>query len=328
MGIKLSNNESLIINQLFDTGLFVNNMKNSSKEMVVATESLKKALVQQRINNYLHDLIGIYPENIQENLILLISSDFESAETVHVLLSTLKSVINLPELQEEKTDRDVLTQTIVRQVHSEVTELDEREIYRLISNLFVERFKIFTPDQPELIDSEHDQEISEYWNIDPNFNLIAQGLVNQLTVSNNIVLNDTQRVNRALLIHRYISSKKSPNLWDALLRKKDKIAEQWNNLGRFYLECGDDYALLLDKKRQQVKSKPAVVAIEVAHRIHSGISESELSEEIKAVAKEFFSNSNIGTSLVKDALNDFGLVNIRNGFVFPTPIISRFISKK
>lgn len=328
MGIKLSNNESLIINQLIDTGLFVNNTKNSSKEMAVATESLKKTLVQQKINSYLHDLIGIYPENIQENLILLISSDFESSETVHVLLATLKSVINLPELQEEKTDRDVLTQTIVRQVHSEVTELDEREIYRLINNLFVDRFRIFTPDHPELTDSEHNQEISEYWNIDPNFNLIAQGIVNQLTVRNNIILNDTQRVNRALLIHRYISSKKSPNLWDALLRKKDKIAEQWDKLDRFYLECGDDYALLLDAKRQQVKSKPAVVAIEVSHRINSGISESELNQDIKTVTKEFFPNSNISPSLVKDALNDFGLVNLRNDFVFPTPIISRFVSKK
>jgi len=328
MATKLFNSERLIINQLIDTGLFANSMKSFSKEMAEATESLKKTIVQQKVNNYLHDLIGIYPESIQEILLLLIGSEFESPETVHVLLATLKAVINLPELQDERTDRDVLTQTIVRQVHSEVTDLDEREIHRLITTLFVDRFKLFTLDHPEFIDSEHNQEISEYWNVDPNFNLIAQGIVDQLTSKNNIVLNDTQRVNRALLIHRYISAKRSPYLWDILLNKKDKIAEQWDNLDRFYLECGDGYALLLDKKRQQVKSKPAVVAIEVAHRIHSGISESELNQEIKVIAKEFFPNSNIGLSLVKDALNDFGLINIRNGFVFPTPIIARFVSKK
>lgn len=329
MVTKLSNPERLIINQLIDNGLFISNPNHPTQEMVNAINVLKRPRGQQRINSYINNLIGVYPENVQENLLLMIGSDYESSETVHVLLATLKAVINLPELQASQTDRSVLAQTIIRQVHSEVVDLDEKEIRRIITELFVDRFKLFKLDYPELIQSEQNQEVTEYWNISPDFNLVAQAMVNQMTSLNAVILNDEQRVNRALLLQRFISSKKSPQLWKSLLDKKEKIAEQWANLDRFDIEIGDNYALLLDKKRQQAKSKPAVVAIAVARAIHTGISEVDLNVVIKEKIAEIFPNNNIGLSLVKESLIDFGLINIHDDFIFPTPIIQRFaVSKK
>jgi len=137
-------------------------------------------------------------------------------------------------------------------------------------------------------------------------------------------MSDVQRVNQALLINRYISPKMSPHLWGVLLDKKNKIAEQWENLDRFDLECGDDYALLLDKKRQQVKSRPAVVAIAVAHGIHAGISEDELNQLIKDNVEKLFPSKKITVSQVKESLNDFDLIKIKHDFVYPAPIVKRF----
>jgi len=324
MATRLSNLERLIINQLIDTGLFMSSPVKSTREMTDAVMALKKTVVQNRVNSYLKDLIGINPENIQENLLLMLGSENESAETVHVLLATLKAVINLPELQNGSSDRAVLTQTIVRQVQSEVVDLDEKETQRQISRLFVERFKLFTDDRSDTVQSEQTQEVTEYWDISPDFNLVAQAIVNQLTQKRTTDLNDVQRVNRALLINHYISPKMSPHLWEVLVDKKDKIAEQWENLDRFDLECGDDYALLLDKKRQQVKSKPAVVAIAVSHSIHAGISEAELDQQIKDNIRKLFPTNNIAVSNVRDSLSEFDLIKIKNNFVYPAPIVKRF----
>lgn len=324
MATKLSNLERLIINQLIDTGLFTSSPFKPTNEMNDAVLALKKTIVQNHVNNYLNDLIGINPENIQENLLLTLGSDYESPETVHVLLATLKAVINLPELQSNTSDRAVLTQTIVRQVRSEVVDLDEKEVQRLITELFVERFKLFTEDHPDVAQSEQTQEITEYWNVSPDFNLVAQAIVNRLTSRQEVVMSDVQRVNQALLINRYISPKMSPHLWEVLLDKKDKIAAQWENLDRFDLECGDDYALLLDKKRQQVKSRPAVVAIAVAHGIHAGISEDELNQLIKDNVEKLFPSKKITVSQVKESLNDFDLIKIKHDFVYPAPIVKRF----
>lgn len=117
----------------------------------------------------------------------------------------MKAVINLPELQANQKDRSVLTQTIVRQVHSEVIDLDEKEIRRIINQLFVDRFKLFTLDYPELTQSNQSQEVAEYWNVNPNFNQVAQAIVNQLLVHQELDLNDEQKLNRLLLNSRFIS---------------------------------------------------------------------------------------------------------------------------
>jgi len=309
---------------LIDTGVFTRNHLKQTREMTDAIMALKKTVVQNRVNNYLKDLIGINPENIQENLLLTLGSENESAETVHVFLATLKAIINLPELQNGSSDRSVLTQTIVRQVRSEAVDLDENEVKRLITKLFVERFKLFTEDRPDVAQSEQTQEIIEYWNVSPDFNLVAQAIVNHLTSTQTLGLTDVQRVNRALLINGYISPKMSSHLWEVLLDKKDKIAEQWENLDRFDLECGDDYAVLLDKKRQKSKSKPAVVAIAVAHSIHAGISEAKLNQLIKDSINKLFPAKDISVTNVKDLLSKLYLIKIKNDFVYPTPIVKRF----
>lgn len=328
MSAKLSGSERLIINKLIDTGMFTSNPIKPTNDMTEAVMSLKKTNVQSKIGTYLRNLIGVTPENIQENLLLVLSSEYEAPETVHVLLATLKAVINLPEMQGVREDRAVLISTIIRQVHSEVVDLDEKGIQRLITLLFVDRFKLFTLDYPELTQSEQNQEIDEYWNISPSFTLVAQAIVDQLKKQSEDTLNDIQRVNRSLLVNLYISPKQSPYLWQVLINNKNKIAEQWANLDRFDLECGDDYALLLDKKRNQVQSKPSVVAIDVAHNIHSGISESQLNQAIKDSIKKIFPNNTISLSSVKDSLKEFGIIRIRNEFIFPTPLVKRFSIKE
>lgn len=325
---NLSSSEKMIINQLIDTGVFTSSITKQTKQKRIDTvNSLKRSTVQQRINRYLDDLIGIKPENVQENLLLLLDSSFEDPEVSHVVLATLKTIINLPELQSDRNDRVVEATAVVRQVHSEVIDLDEKEIYRLIVKIFVERFQLFIPDMPEYEDAEHDQEISEYWDVDPNFNLYAQTLVNYLKdkkKNRSSELTEVQRINRALLTHRYLSPSYSPKLWLDLVENKEGIAEQWSKLDRFYLECGDDYALLLDKNRQPSKSKQAAVAIAVAQDIHEGILEADLISEIKRVTKKVLTKSTVSPSLVKDTLKDFDLITIENGFVSPTPIVKRF----
>ena len=326
MATKLSNSERFIINQLIDNGVFTSSVTKQTpatkKEIINA---LKKSSVQQRINKYFDDLLGIKPENFQENLLLLLSSSSEDPETIHVILATLKTIINLPELQTDQDDRVVEASAVVRQVHSEVVDLDEKEIYWMIVKIFVDRFKLFIPDVPEYEEAEHDQEITEFWDVDANFNLFAQGMVNYLKNSvKTKKLTIIQQVNRALLIHRYLSPNNSPRLWMELLKNKEQIASQWSELGRFDLECGNNYALLLDKNRQPSKSKQAAVAIAVAQDIHEGIPEAELMPRIKQVTKKVLTKSTVSASLIKQALIEFDLVVIENEFVSPTAIVKRF----
>ncbi|WP_259681559.1 hypothetical protein [Lactiplantibacillus pentosus] len=69
---ELHHNERLIINQLLDQSLFTSTiqsgMTNRTKE---AIQALKRPQVQQRVNTYLRDLVGVVPENYQENLVFL-----------------------------------------------------------------------------------------------------------------------------------------------------------------------------------------------------------------------------------------------------------------
>lgn len=155
MTTQLNNSERLIVNQLIDNGLFTSNPFKPSKEVLNAVKTLRQTRNQQRVNNYIKNLLGILPENIQENLLLMFGQEFESPENVHVLLATLKTIINLPELQSNPDDRSVLTQVVIRQVNSEVVELDEKEIGSIITEIFVDRFKLFTVDHPVIIQNCH-----------------------------------------------------------------------------------------------------------------------------------------------------------------------------
>lgn len=326
MATSLHHQERIIINRLFDQGLCGGQPDSKDSQAVSeAIVAIKQTAVQQRINHYLHDLLGQVPENYQENLVFLLGEQLSAPETVHVLLATLKAVLNIPELQGNRDDRAVATQTIIQRVHSEVADLDEKEIRRLITKLFVERFKLFVPDLPEYALSEQDQEIEDYWDISPNFNLIAQSLVNALSrQTKKVQFTEIQVVNRTLLTQRYLSRKQMPELFQVLVTHKVEIAAQWQELERFDLECGDDYALLLDRQRQPSKAKPTVVAIAVAQAIGVGLPETELAEEIRTVAAQLLPGYSINISLVKEAFSEFSLVTIDNGFVSPTPLAQRF----
>ncbi len=326
MVTKLTNSEHMIVNQLLDNGLFTSHPYKPSKDMLNAVNVLRQTRNQQRINIYLRDLIGIQPENIQENLLLMFGEEYEDSETVHVLLATLKTIINLPELQTNQSDRTVLTQMVIRQVNSEVVELDEKSIRQIVTEIFVDQFKLFTLDYPEFAPSEQNQEVTEYWHINPDFNTVAQAIVNCIKkdFDKQIDLTTIQKINQQLLIHRYIGSRRYPELWNYLYKNKSQIAEQWAALDRFDLEIGDSYALLLDKKRQQIKSKPAVTAISVAKSIRTGISQDKLNTLIKERIDDIFPNNYIALSQVKESLMDLGLIAIKNEFIFPTPIVQRF----
>lgn len=319
--------DRLIINQLFNNGVFTRTITpKTTGPMVDAINALKKPANQQRLNSYFKNLLGVVPDNYQENLLFLFGTQRLEPEAVHVLLATIKAVINLPELQNTQSDRVVATQTIIRQVHSEVVTLNEKEIRRQITALFVDRFALFVPDLPDLGPSEQTQTVEDYWDVSPDFNYFAQCLVNHLQAQTDTQpLTPVQRVNRALLTQRYLS--RSSKLWPDLLVHKAEIAEQWAQLGRFDLECGDDYALLLDNTRQPSKAKPFVVAIAVANSLGVGIPSDMLTTRIHLLTRQIFPETDVSVSLVKQALTDNGLVKEENQYVSPTPIVSRFVMR-
>ncbi|BDR58488.1 hypothetical protein [Xylocopilactobacillus apicola] len=323
---ELHSSERLIINQLLDHNVFTSSITPElTKTTLRAITVLKRPLVQQRINKYLQDLLGIIPENYQENLLFLVNKEQLPPETVHVLLATLKAVINLPELQGVDGDRVVSTQKIIQLVHSEVTELRESEIAKQITNLFVDRFALFKPELPEEIIKDSNEELIEYWDISPDFNYIAQCLVNLLLKQDEeYKLNDLQRVNRFLLENKYLDSKQSHDLWSIFISNKDLIAQKWAQLKRFDLECGDDYALLLDRSRRTSSSKAFMTAILVAQSLTAGLPKSRLTLLIQQTAKQYFPHFQISISEVRRLLFEQALATQNNGFIIATPVVNRF----
>lgn len=318
----LHQNERLIINALLDRGVFTSTVNgHMTKATVTAVQALKRPLVQQRINTYLRELVGQAPENYQENLVFLAGTEMLAPETVHVLLATLKAILILPEVQEQGS---VPTQTVVRQVHSEVVDLDEREIYRQITALFVDRFGLFVPDAPVNQSSDLPQEINELWEISPNFDAVAQCMVDHIQMTEKSPLTAAQQVNRALLTRPFISRQADADLWETLQAHRLEIAAQWNQLGRFALECGEDYALLLDTQRQPVTSRAFVVAIAVAQQLGAGVPIDDLTAVIKRVTPTVIGDKVLAPTLVKQALLENGLAVARNGFYTATVLVKRF----
>lgn len=322
---ELHHNERLIINQLLDQSLFTSTiqsgMTNRTKE---AIQALKRPQVQQRVNTYLRDLVGVVPENYQENLVFLFGQPQLAPETVHLLLATLKTVINLPEMQ-PGAERIVATQTIVRLVHSEVVTLDEREILRQLNDLFVDRFKLFIPDTPEIQSSEITQEVTEFWDVSPDFNYVAQCIVDYLQQQRQTPeLTADQKVNRALLIQQFIGRQTQPDSWQTLQEHRDRIAEQWRQLQRFDLEIGNNYALLLDTTRQPVTARAFVVAIAVAQQLGVGVPTDQLNDLIRQITPTVIGKNQVNPTEVKKALLANSLVVEAHGFYSPTVLVQRF----
>ncbi|MFC6169635.1 hypothetical protein [Loigolactobacillus jiayinensis] len=325
--VDLHANERLIINQLFDRGIFTSTITpEMTNNTVNAIAALKQPLVQRRITNYLTDLLGMGPYNYQENLLLLVGEQQLTAEEVHVLLATLKAVINEPSIQADEDGRIVSAQTIIRQVRSEVVDLDEKRIFRLIKRLFVERFKLFTPEQLEQAPGDQAILVEEYWSVSPDFTSVAQCLVNNLrTAQQRTPLTEIQQVNRGLLRRRFLSPKVTPYLWTVLVENKVKIAEKWAQLQRFELEIGDDYALLLDRQRQRSAAKPYIIALAVARSLGAGLPQEQLNQRVHQIVERLYgAPQNVSITLVKEALFENALASKHGQNILPTPLVKRF----
>ncbi len=293
---QITKRDQLVINELLDHGVFTTTPLAAATQLSRgAIADLKKPSVQERIGFYFKNMFGITPENFQENLLFLLGTEKLSPVQVLVLLATVKTIINEPELQNNQTDRAIATQKIVRQVHSEVTELDERELLRTIDALFVKRFGLFTQDRLEDDSENVPAEIDDYWEVHPDFNEFAQNLVNYLVnTQSQEELSEIQKVNRVLLTEQFMSPKVNPQLWSTLAVNKQEIAEQWAQGGRFVLEIGDRYALLL--QRQPSVAKPYLVALAMAHQLGAGVAAADLTALIRKEA--------VAMGLTAHTLND------------------------
>lgn len=325
--VELHANERLIIDQLLDRGLFTSTITAEMPQNVAtAVTAFQRPLVQRRVTSYLKELLGVAPYNYQENLLWLAGPGQLSADEVHVLLATLKTVLNEPSLQANADERVVATQTIVRQVRSEVVNLDEKLILRLIRQLFVERFKLLTPERLEQAASDQEAIIDEYWSVSPDFASFARNLVDYLQAQvKKPALTELQQVNQALLLQPFLSPQTTPTLWPILVAKRQVIAAQWAQLQRFELEVGADYALLLDRQRQQITARPYTVALAVARSLGAGLPEDQLNQRIhQVVAQLFGSPQKVAVGQVRAALFDNGLVLQAGQNVLPTAIAQRF----
>ncbi|MEE6716345.1 hypothetical protein [Schleiferilactobacillus harbinensis] len=323
---KLQSSERLIINQLFDHSVFTSTVTPDMTHATVdAINALKRPAVQKKITSYLNDLVGMGPDNYQENLLFLLGPNQLDPDAVHVLLATLKTIINEPNLQTAEADRLVVAEKIVRQVRSEVINLGEKEIYRLITRLFVDRLGLLTPDQIDGPLPDQTEFVTEYWDVSPDFTAVAKCLVDALIAEQTPPqLTQSQQVNRELLLHRYMSPDTAPVLWPVLVANKHAIAAQWTELQRFVLECGNDYALLLDSQRQQSAAMPYVAALAVANSLGVGIPAADLNGRIHQIAQQLYPHKDISVSDVKTALSDNALIQHQQNFISPTPLVQRF----
>ncbi|QEA53014.1 hypothetical protein [Loigolactobacillus coryniformis] len=324
--VELHANERLIIDQLLDRGLFTSTVTpEMSQNVINAITAFKRPIIQRRITNYLTDLLGVGPYSYQENLLLMLGAQPLDKTAVHVLLATLKTILNEPSIQNDD-QRVVATQTVIRQVQSEVTELDEKLIFRLVRQLFVERYRLFKPERLVQAPDEQEMVVEEYWSISPDFTSFARCMVDALHEQHTTpTLSDRQRVNRGLLLRPFLSPTVTPELWPLLIADRDKIAAQWEPLQRFALEIGTDYALLLDRQRQKITAKAYTAALAVARSLGAGMPESQLNQRIRLIVRQLFAtDKKVVISDVRRALFANGLATMFGQNVLPTAVSGRF----
>ncbi|OAU77435.1 hypothetical protein PY62_06520 [Lacticaseibacillus rhamnosus] len=108
---QITKRDQLVINELLDHGVFTTTPLAAATQLSRgAIADLKKPSVQKRIGFYFKNMFGIMPENFQENLLFLLGTEKLSPVQVHVLLATVKTIINEPELQNNQADRAIATQ--------------------------------------------------------------------------------------------------------------------------------------------------------------------------------------------------------------------------
>lgn len=315
-----------IISQLIDQEMFLAvTDERLSKAGRSAVEANKRPETQRRVTGYLRDLLGVAPLNFQDQLLLLIGPGREPDSVVRVVLATLKAVINSPDMQGVTATHVVACLSIVSAVHSIVPELDEREVRAVIDQVFVDRFKLLQLDHPETDLGESDAEVAEFWDVSPAFVGEAQNLVIYLqSTLQTAAVTPQQRVNRYLLTRLSLTKATQPALWAVLQENKVAIETQWAQLSRFYLEVGDDYALLLDSERRPVKSRQFFVAVKVAQSLGSGLASAELNARIRLVNQQLYPDNALPLNVVKTELLGAGLAEEKAGFWLKTPVADRF----
>ncbi|GHP13954.1 hypothetical protein YK48G_13790 [Lentilactobacillus fungorum] len=320
--MELGNTEKLIINRLIDQELFTSTPEPTTTKV---TLSAIRTYKQRRVYRFFDHLIGTQPLNYGNNLVLLVGPGSLTNAEKHVLLATLKAVISSPEMDGLASDMVIDSQSIIQQVHSEVLELDEPAIYAIIDQLFVKRFGLFTPDYPEGDEASRSEIMDPFWDINPDFTSITHEMIAYMMHPQDTgQLSDCQRINRVLLRFRYLSPHQFPELWPQLVANKEQLAAEWQPLARFRLECGQDYAILLDNQQKKSEAKPLIVAIALANQLNDPIKKTNLTTKIRQVAKALFPGRTVNPTDVKKSLLTNALVIETGDYYQPTPVAKRF----
>lgn len=323
---ELDKAQRLVINQLLDHAVFTSSVSTSMSELEIrARRVYQSPLGQQRINGWFARSFGFVPQSYRDNWLWLAGPNRLSVTEVRILLATLKAVINTPAAQGVEADRVIATQPIVTAVRSVVPELGDRQINKVIHQLFVDRFGLLIPDTPEVNDEENST-VDEYWDVATDFVPIAQLLVQSMQQSLKAdvpAITPIQRVNAYLLKFRSMTPKLGA-LWQTLQENKQAIADLWVPLQRFYLEVGDDYALLLDANRRQLKSRQYFVAIAVARSLGAGVANGDLGRRIAQLSEQLYPNESVNPSFVREELRNNALAYQDNDYWVATAVASRF----
>ncbi|MFD1440571.1 hypothetical protein [Lacticaseibacillus hegangensis] len=330
--VNLHQTEQNIISQLFDSSIFTSSetagMAQAKLEMI---QAMRRPQTVKRISSFLTDLVGRAPYVFLENMVWLVGEQATlSVDQTRVLLATMKAVINEPNVQSANADHLVARVPIIRQVHSVVSNLDERAIESIIDGLLVDRFGLLTKEKVTVPENERNVVVDAYWSVSHDFTNITQALVNWLKQAQRPApLSAVQQVNRALLARPFISPATAPDLWPALQTHKEEIAALWWATGRYVLECGDAYAVLLDRKRLPSTSKQYITALGVALSLGAGLPEAELGKRIRQVGKQYYENiKTLNPTMVKDALFEFALAYRHGKTILPTALVDRVIVKQ
>ncbi|WP_179394503.1 hypothetical protein [Lacticaseibacillus absianus] len=325
---KLTRAERAVIEQLLAHGVFTGTKTEEMKAgAIAARDAYQRPEGQRRINGWFKQVFGRTPLSFQDNWVWLMGSDQLSSTEITVLLATLKAVINTPAAQGVEADRVIEARPVIASVQTAAPGLSDKQVGKLIDELFVQRFQLLTPDNP--VDAEPtaaSQVVDEYWDVSVDFVAVAQLLVQAMKASLQAppaTVTAQQQVNAYLLKHRVMDSSAGP-LWTTLQQLKSQISAAWQPLQRFYLEVGDDYAALLDADRRELTSRQYFVALPVARSLASGLPDAALGTRIRQLARQLYPQANVNQSLVKDELRLNGLATLEHGSWVATPLAKRF----
>lgn len=325
---KLTQAESFVVTELLNHGVFTGTKTDGMSALALAArDAYQRPDGQRRINGWFNQVFGRAPQSFQDNWVWLAGSQYLTPQAVAVLLATLKAVINTPATQGVESDRVIESRPVITSVQTAVPALSDKQIGKIITDLFVDRFRLLTPDNPVNENTPAvSQLVTEYWDVAVDFVPVAQLLVQFLRASlagKPTQATPQQRVNTYLLTHHFMD-RRAGDLWKILQEQKEQIAASWQPLQRFYLEVGDNYAVLLDANRRQQTSRQYFLALATARSLGVGLPKAALNKRIKQLARQLYPKATINSTLVKDAMVANGLAYLYNESWIATPLTKRF----